>query len=219
MLKVSLPALLAALACLPACQSSPAASPNDVANGASERGSSVVEAAMRAPAALEECPHRPSVDGFSEWIASGEGSTVPAQGSILAQEGGRDVAKVQMLGAGWHVIPVYIKNKFGEAQDLSGSSGITLTYSATAELHVQLRSKSHWDGGEQYATTLPATGGKQETRVFSFAESGWKSLFGPPALSFADTLKESMGLVFVANGENQVVFYGMHIDGYTPSCP
>jgi hypothetical protein len=208
------------MACLPACQSSPAASPNDVAGAASESSTAAVGAAASpSPAQLEECPSRPSVDRFSEWIASGEGSTVPAQGSILTQEGGEYVAKVQMLGAGWHVIPVYIKNEFGETQDLSGSSGITLTYSATAELHVQLRSKSHWDGGEQYATTIPATGGKTVTRVFSFAEAGWKSLFGPPALSFADTLKESMGLVFVANGENQVVFYGMRLDGYTPPCP
>lgn len=217
--RVTLPALFTALACLAACQSSPASSPNDVANGTSASSTAAVGVATSGPAALEECPNRPSVDRYSEWIASGEGTTVPAQGSILVEEGGEYVAKVQMLGAGWHVIPVYIKNKFGETQDLSGSSGITLTYSATADLHVQLRSKSHWDGGEQYATTIPATGGKKVTRVFSFAAPGWKSLFGPPALSFADTLKESMGLVFVANGENQVAFYGIRLDGYTPPCP
>lgn len=194
-----------------ACQSEPAVSPNDVADGGSGGSGALAK--------LEECANRPSVGRFTGWIASGEGDTVPAQGSILTQEAGGYVAKVQMVGAGWHVIPVYIKNKFGDAQDLTGSSGITLTYSATAELHVQLRPKSHWDGGQQYATTIPSTGGKKETRFFSFAEAGWKSLFGPPAVSFADTLKEGMGLVFVGNGENQVVFYGMRIDGYTPTCP
>jgi hypothetical protein len=168
---------------------------------------------------IQECMGTPSVDRFTQWIASGEGTTVPAKGSILVMDAGEYVAKVEMVGAGWHVVPVYIKNKFGEALDLSASSGITLTYSATAELHVQLRSKSHWSGGQQYATTIPATGGKKETRFFSFAEPGWKSLFGPPALSYADTLKEGMGLVFVGDGPNSVVFYGMRIDGYTPPCP
>jgi len=168
---------------------------------------------------IEECTGTPSVDRFTQWVASGEGTTVPATGSILVKEGEEYVGKVQLVGGGWHVIPVYIKNKFGEALDLSTSSGITLTYSATAELHVQLRSKSHWSGGNQYATTIPSTGGKKETRFFSFAEAGWKSLFGAPELSYPDTLKEGMGLVFVGDGANEVVFYGMRIDGYTPPCP
>jgi hypothetical protein len=207
MLKLSLPAVLAGAACSFACRAEPASSPSPGTGGG------------RGAANAEECSTRPSLSRFTEWIASGEGTTVPARGSILVAEGGAYVAKVQLVGAGWHVIPVYIENEFGEAQDLSASSGISLTYSATAELHVQLRSKSHWDGGEQYATTIPSTGGKKETRFLPFVATGWKSLFGPPVLGFADTLKEAMGLVFVGNGENQVVFYGMRIDGYTPSCP
>jgi hypothetical protein len=168
---------------------------------------------------LVECTGTPSVDRFTQWIASGEGTTVPATGSILVKEGDEYVGKVQLVGAGWHVIPVYVKNQFGESLDLSMSSGITLTYSATAELHVQLRSKSHWSGGNQYATTIPTTDGNKETRFFSFAEAGWQSLFGAPTLSYADTLKEGMGLVFVGDGANEIVFYGMRIDGYTPPCP
>ena len=168
---------------------------------------------------IEECTGTPSVDRFTQWVASGEGTTVPATGSILVKQGDEYVGKVQLVGAGWHVVPVYIKNKFGESLDLSTSAGITLTYSATAELHVQLRTKSHWSGGNQYATTIPSTGGKTETRFFSFAEAGWKSLFGAPVLSYADSLKEGMGLVFVGEGANEVVFYGMRIDGYTPPCP
>jgi hypothetical protein len=103
--------------------------------------------------------------------------------------------------------------------DLSGSQGITLTYSATSALHVQLRSKSHWSGGNQYATDIPATDGKQQTIFLSFAPAGWESLFGAPALSYADTLKEVMGMVFVGNSENDIVFYGLRIDGFTPNCP
>ena len=168
---------------------------------------------------IEECASKPSVDRFTEWVASGEGTTVPATGSILTKLGEEYVGKVELVGAGWHVIPVYLKNKFGEALDLSTANGITLTYSATAELHVQLRSKSHWSGGNQYATTIPATNGTKQTMFFSFAEMNWKSLFGAPTLSYPDTLKEGMGLVFVGDGENSVVFYGLRIDGYVPPCP
>jgi hypothetical protein len=167
---------------------------------------------------LEECQGKASIDRLTSWNASGEGLTVPATGTILVQEGSEYVAKVQFVGAEWHVIPVLIANQFGQTVDLTNASGITLTYSATAELHVQLRSESHWDGGNQYATTIPSTGGTKETRFFSFAAGGWASLFGAPALSYADTLKEGMGLVFVGNSENTVVFYGLRIDGYTPPC-
>jgi hypothetical protein len=167
---------------------------------------------------LEECT-QPSVDRLTSWSATNEGTMVPASGSILVKEGADYVGKVQFVGAGWHVVPVLIANKFDVTADLSKASGITLTYSATAELHVQLRSKSHWSGGDQYATTLPSTGGKKETHVFSFAEANWKSLFGTPVLSFADTLKEGMGLVFVGDGANTIAFYGLRIDGYSPACP
>jgi len=37
-------------------------------------------------------------------------------------------------------------------------------------------------------------------------------------LSYADTLKEGMGLVFVGNSANKVEFYGLRIDGFTPPC-
>jgi hypothetical protein len=229
-------AFSALAAALSACQADPAASPNDLTFGGgagmeasvsgtgASAGNSVGAtggsggAIMERPP-VEECMGTPSVDRFTQWIASGEGTTVPAKGSIVVMEGGDHVAKVELVGPGWHVIPVYIKNKFGEALDLSTSSGIRLTYSATAELHVQLRSKSHWSGGQQYATTIPSTNGQKETRFFSFAEAGWKSLFGPPVLSYADTLKEGMGLVFVGDGPNLVTFYGLRIDGYTPPCP
>lgn len=166
---------------------------------------------------IEECP-TPSVDRLTQWTASGEGTTVPATGSILVKEGNDYVGKVQFVGAEWHVIPVLIANKFGTAVDLSKASAFTLTYSATADLHVQLRTKSHWSGGDQYATDIPSTGGMVQTKTFSFAEAGWKSLFGAPALSYADTLKEGMGLVFVGNSENTVVFSGLRIDGFVPPC-
>jgi len=167
---------------------------------------------------IEECMNTPSVDRFTSWTASGEGTTVPATGSILVKDGSDYVGKVQFVGSDWHVIPVLIANKFDVAVDLSKASGFWLTYSATSALHVQLRTKSHWSGGAQYATDLPSTGGMVQTKFISFDAAGWKSLFDPPALSFADTLKEGMGLVFVGNSENTVVFSGLRIDGYVPPC-
>jgi hypothetical protein len=168
---------------------------------------------------LEECTGKPSIDRLTEWNASGEGLTVPPTGTIVVEQGGGHVAKVQFVGAEWHVIPVLVANKFGTSADFSSSKGITLTYSATSELHVQLRSKSHWSGGDQYAADIPATGGQRQTLFVAFDAAGWKSLFGAPTLSYADTLKEAMGLVFVGNSQNDVVFYGLRIDGFTPVCP
>jgi hypothetical protein len=168
---------------------------------------------------IEECKTVPSVDRFTQWVASGEGLTEPKNGSILVKEGDEYVAKVRFVGTEWHVVPVYIANQFGVATDLSQAQGITLTYSATSELHVQLRTKSHWSGGDQYATTIPATNGQKQTRVFSLDAAEWASLFGAPALTYAESLKEGMGLVFVGNSENDVVFYGLRIDGFTPPCP
>jgi hypothetical protein len=168
---------------------------------------------------IEECTGTPSVDRLTQWIASGEGLTEPKTGSIVTKQGEEYVAKVRFVGSEWHVIPVYVANKFGDTADLTTSKGITLTYSATSELHVQLRSETKWSGGDQYATTIPSTNGQKETRFFSFESANWQSLFGTPELSWADTLKQGMGLVFVGNSENDVVFYGLRVDGWTPPCP
>jgi hypothetical protein len=168
---------------------------------------------------LTECPNTPSIDRLTSWVASGEGLTVPATGSLLVKDGADYVGKVQFIGAEWHVIPVLIAKDFDSSTNLSNAASFTLTYSATAALHVQLRSQSHWNGGDQYATDIPSTGGQKQTKVFSFAAAGWKSLFGAPALSYAATLKEGLGMVFVGDTDNTVVFYGLRIDGFTPSCP
>jgi len=116
---------------------------------------------------LVECPNKPSLDRLTNWQASGEGLTVPATGSILVQDGAAYAGKVEFVGAEWHVIPVYIANKYGSTADLSKSSGFTLTYSATSDLHVQLRSLSHWSGGDQYATSIPSTTAAKRRRSSS----------------------------------------------------
>jgi hypothetical protein len=162
--------------------------------------------------------NKPSVDHLTDWEASGEGLTTPKTGSILVKDGASYVGKVTFIGADYHVIPVYVANAYGKTADFTNSKSFTLTYSATTALHVQLRTLSHWNGGDQYATDIPSTGGQKQTKTFPFAEANWASLFNKPALSFADTLKEAMGMVFVGQGDNTVAFYGLRFDGYTPAC-
>jgi hypothetical protein len=186
------------------------------ANGGGNSGGSAGGPGMPNYPPIEECA-TPSVDRLTQWNR-GEGVFAPASGSLLMKEGADYVAKVQFVGSDWHVLPVLITNMFGTATDLSKSAGFTLTYSATSDLHVQLRTKSHWSGGDQYAIDIPSTGGAVQTKTFTFAEANWKSIFGPPALSFADTLKEGMGFVFVGNSENTLVFSGLRIGGYVPPC-
>jgi hypothetical protein len=170
-----------------------------------------------AGAPLAECA-KPSVDRLESWVASGEGKTVPATGPILVREGERYVARVQFVGSEWHVVPVYLGNVFEAQADISKSSGFWLTYSATSELYVQVRPASHWDGGNQYATRIPSTGGQKQTRFFSFDPGNWKSLFDDPGYPYANALKEARAFVIVGETPNTIVFFGLRIDGYMPPC-
>ncbi|QWF84018.1 hypothetical protein [Amycolatopsis sp. CA-230715] len=162
----------------------------------------------------------PSIDRLQQWLASGEGTTVPATGSLLVREGDRYAAKVRFLKAEWHVIVVWLGNQFEAQADLSKSSGFWLTYSATDDLYVQLRPASHWSGGDKWLTKVPSTGGKLEKRFFSFSPDAWTWLpeLGKPSYSFASALGEARGLVFVGKTPNTLDFRALPIDGYQPPC-
>ncbi|MFI9379563.1 hypothetical protein [Kutzneria sp. NPDC052558] len=184
---------------------------------------SLVGTAAEAPAAVAgvscECT-TPSIDRYQQWLASGEGTTVPATGSLLVPEGHGYAAKVAFLNAEWHVVVLWLGNQFEAQADLSGSGGFWLTYSATDDLYVQLRPASHWSGGDKWLTKVPATGGKIVRRFFSFAPSQWTWLpeLGQPAYSLASALTEARGLVFVGKTANTLDFRGLKVDGYTPPC-
>jgi hypothetical protein len=162
----------------------------------------------------------PSIDGLQQWLASGEGATVPATGNLLVREGRRYAAKVTFLNAEWHVAVVWLGNRFEAQADLSRSAGFRLTYSATDDLYVQLRPASHWSGGDKWLTRVPSTGGKVVTRFFGFSPRNWTSLpeLGTPPYSFASALSEARGLVFVGKTPNRLEFRGLRIDGYRPPC-
>jgi len=166
---------------------------------------------------ITECPNA-SVDRLQQWMASGEGVTVPPTGNTLVMDGGRYVSKIQFVGNEWHVMPVYLGNTFNAQADLSASSGFMLTYSSTSNMYVQVRPASHWDGGNQYATMIPSTGGVVKSQFFSFAKENWKSIFQDPGYPYETALKEARAFVFVGQTPNTIVFSGLRIDGYVPPC-
>ncbi|MDA3645961.1 hypothetical protein LZ318_15740 [Saccharopolyspora indica] len=172
------------------------------------------------PAAMSSECETPSIDQYQHWLASGEGTTVPASGSLLVPEGDGYAAKVEFLKDEWHVIVVWLGNQFEAQVDLSGSSGFWLTYSATEDLYVQLRPASHWSGGDKWLTPLPSTGGNLERRFFSFAPESWTWLpeLGEPSYSFESALTEARGLVFVGKTPNTLDFQGLEVDTYRPPC-
>lgn len=179
---------------------------------------------LTAPAAASAAPGRecatPSIDRLQQWLASGEGTTVPATGSLLVPEGRRYAARVTFLNAEWHVAVVWLGNRFEAQADLSRSAGFLLTYRATDDLYVQLRPASHWSGGDKWLTLVPSTGGRLVTKFFSFSPRRWTSLpeLGTPSYSFASALREARGLVFVGKTPNELEFRGLRIDGYRPPC-
>ncbi|CAM3825561.1 hypothetical protein KIPE111705_26815 [Kibdelosporangium persicum] len=166
-----------------------------------------------------EC-ETPSIDRLQQWIASGEGTTVPPTGSLLVREGKRYAAKVTFLNAEWHVVVVWLANQFEAQADLSKSSGFWMTYSSTDDVYVQLRPASHWSGGDKWLTLVPSTGGKLVRKFFSFSPRNWTSLpeLGTPSYPFATALREARGLVFVGKTPNKLEFRGLRIDGYRPPC-
>jgi hypothetical protein len=171
------------------------------------------------PSRSRECA-TPSIDRLQQWLASGEGTTVPATGSLLVREGNRYAAKVTFLNEEWHVVVVWLANQFEAQADLSESSGFWLTYSATDDLYVQLRPASHWSGGDKWLTLVPSTGGKLVRKFFSFSPRKWTTLpeLGTPSYSFASALTEARGFVFVGKTPNKLEFRGLRIDGYRPPC-
>ncbi|MCS7475684.1 hypothetical protein ACFFQW_35375 [Umezawaea endophytica] len=171
-----------------------------------------------------EC-RTPSIDRFQQWLASGEGATVPATGSLLTpvREGhGRTgyTARVSFLNAEWHVVVLWLANQFEAQVDLSRSAGFRLTYSATDDVYLQLRPASHWSGGDKWLTLVPSTGGRTVTRFFSFRPEAWTTLpeLGKPTYSFDSALREARGFVFVGKTANELEFRGLRVHGYRPPC-
>jgi hypothetical protein len=173
-------------------------------------------------AKLQECT-TPSIDRIQSWNATqGEGDMVPSGGSLLVKEGDHYVAKVVLNGTGWHVLPVYLSNAGGGGMvDLSTSAGFTLTYRTTADLWIQMRPANHWNGGVQWVTKIPSTGGAMQSRFFSLAADSWaylSQLGGKPSWPYEEARAQVRGFVFVGNMPNDVTLAGLRFDDYVPAC-
>jgi hypothetical protein len=171
------------------------------------------------PAPFMECP-KPSIDRIQQWNATSEGTTTPMNGTLLVKEGDHYVAKETWKGNEWHVLEILIANAYEAQADFSASKGFTLTYSATADMWMQLRPASKYSGGDKWVTKIPSTGGMIKQAFFDFMPASWTTVaeLGKPSYTLAFALKEARGLLLVGKTPNVVVLTGLRIDGYTPMC-
>jgi hypothetical protein len=118
------------------------------------------------------------------------------------------------------VLEILIANAYEAQADFSASKGFTLTYSATADMWMQLRPASKYSGGDKWVTKIPSTGGQLKSAFFDFMPASWTTVaeLGKPSYSLAFALKEARGLLLVGKTPNVVVLTGLRIDGYTPMC-
>jgi hypothetical protein len=182
-------------------------------------GSGGVDTGSGGQPPLEECA-TPSIDRLQQWIASGEGPTEPATGTLLVEkDGGGYVAEAAFTSASeWHVLVVWLGNEFGASIDLTASSGFTLTYSSTAEFFIQLRPASAWSGGAKWHMPIPNSNGQVVTQTFPFEADQWIQKLGTPPHTFEEALADASGFVIVGNTINELTFHSLRIDGFEPPC-
>jgi len=169
---------------------------------------------------LTPCP-KPSVDHLEVWRAHGGSLRPAAGGTILTQEAGKTIAKVEFLPGGeWHEIVVPVMNDQTKKVDLTSSAGFTITYSAVADLHVQLRPLSYAHGGAQWTAKLPATGGMTRELFVPFAPGSWGNLLGPPPFPFSQALRDANFFDFVGppGTANTFIVRGLRFDKHVPPC-
>jgi hypothetical protein len=173
------------------------------------------------PPPLAEC-NMPSIDHLERWTVASEAgaATTPAAGSILVAEGDHQVGKVSFTGGGWHIVAVLVTNSNTAQANLSASTGFTLTYSATADLWIQLRETANYMDGAHWVLPLPSTGGQLRTVFVSLAADSWITLprLGTPKVTFPQALTQVRGIFFIGDAANTLVLRGMRFDGYTPVC-
>jgi hypothetical protein len=170
--------------------------------------------------ALDPCSG-PAVDRLEIWEAHGGNLKPAVGGNLLVKDGDRYYAKVDFLPGGeWHEIVVPIVNSLAKKVDLTKSKGFWLTYSATADLWVQLRPLSHAHGGEQYTAKLPSTAGLLQEVFISFAPAAWGMLLGTPPFPYDQALRDANFFNFIGppGTANAVTINGLRIDGHVPPC-
>ncbi|HVR62270.1 MAG TPA: hypothetical protein VMU50_10250 [Polyangia bacterium] len=165
----------------------------------------------------------PSIDHLAHWYVASEAKAVttpPIGSSILVTEGDHQVGKVAFAGGGWHIVAVWVTNSLMSQADLSNSTGFTLTYSATADLWVQLREVANYNGGAHFVAVLPSTGGQLRTVFVPFTPDHWITLpsLGKPTVTFAEAIAQVRGLFFIDDAANTLEFDRLSFDNFTPQC-
>ena len=169
---------------------------------------------------LTPCP-KPSVDHLESWRAHGGSLRPAAGGTILTQDAGKTIARVEFLpGSEYHEIVVPVVNDQTKKVDLTSSAGFTITYSAVADLHVQLRPLSYAHGGAQWTAKLPATGGMTRELFVPFVQGTWGNLLGPPPFPFSQALRDANFFDFVGppGTANTFIVRGLRFDKHVPPC-
>jgi hypothetical protein len=165
---------------------------------------------------------RPSVDRLEIWEAHGGSLRPPVGGNLLVKEGDSYFMRVEFLpGAAFHEIVVPLDNSLARKVDLTGRKGVTIVYSSTADISMQLRPISFAHGGEQYAFALTSTGGMMRELFIPLEEASWRSfLFGPAPFPFAQALRDANFFNFVGRPAiaNTFIVRGLRIDGHAPAC-
>jgi hypothetical protein len=201
---------------LDAASSSPDLAPAASRDADLPRDASAAEALPPVPA----CP-KPSVDRLEVWTAHGGSLRPGVGGNLLVKEGDRYHVRVEFLpGSVWHEVVVPIANALSRKADLSASKGFSITYSATADLWVQLRPLTHPHGGEQHTAKLPSTGGAMMELFVPFDAASWGDLLGKPTFPLSEAVMNANFFNFVGppGTGNTVVIRGLRFDGYLPPC-
>lgn len=110
---------------------------------------------------------------------------------------------------------IWLGNAWGVAEDLTSTQAFTIVYNAEADWWIQMRSKSHWSGGAQWATRLEA--GQNMSKTISWKDtSAWETPLGTPAQALHDVLGETQGMMMIGNKNNALTVYSLKVPGFAP---
>lgn len=209
--------LISLAAMLFICSAASSVEPDALLSGRGHSGSLSSSRRIN-PHPISECD-TPSIDRLQKWLASGEGPTVPSSGSLLVPNGEYHIANARFTSSTeWHVLSIWLGNEFGASIDLTGSSGFTMTYSASADFYIQLRPAEEWSGGNKWHMPISSSGGAVITTFFPFDASKWEQRLGSVPHTFKSALADASGFVIVGNTVNELSFSGLRIDGFVPTC-
>ena len=115
---------------------------------------------------------------------------------------------------------VLVANSATGQADLTKFGGMTITYSATAEVYMQLRPATKEHGGDQHIVKLPSTNGMFATKYYPFTSDSWTfhPELGKPTFPLETALKTARLLDFVSPRAVTFVVQSLRFGEYAPPC-